>query len=196
MNILTQVIVNKTEAARKRFSDTYTWHKALWQSFPGKDRQARNFLFRIDDAGRNFKVLLLSNSEPTDPGWGNWHSKMINKSFLDYSAYRFQLKANPSMRRCADRRRIGIYGEEKLHSWITRKAEQNGFAIINNSLIIGNPIDVTFIRNKKRGKHVSVDFQGGLEVTDKTAFKEAFTKGIGSAKSFGYGMLTLQPLSH
>jgi CRISPR-associated protein Cas6/Cse3/CasE subtype I-E len=60
---------------------------------------------------------------------------------------------------------------------------------------IGAPIDEHFTRNGKRGKHVSVDFQGILNVTNQDRFKKAFCKGIGSAKAFGFGLLMLQPIS-
>ena len=192
MSFLTQIIVNKTEAARRGFSDAYAWHSTLWKSFQKQDE--RKFLFRIDDAVMHFKILVLSASPPENQVWGQWQSKAIGPSFLEYSNYQFQLKANPTMRRVKDRRRLGIYNEKKLDEWMQHKALQHGFVIKENSLSIGAPLDETFIRQHKFGKHVSVDFQGFLQVTDKSIFKNTFTNGIGSAKSFGYGLLMLQPI--
>lgn len=194
MSILSQVVVNKSDAARHCLCDAYAWHKLLWKSFPDRDRQDRHFLFRIDDAGRDFRILLLSGSLPEATMLGPWSSKSIRPSFLDHDAYQFQLKANPTMRRSSDRRRLGIYDEERLRQWMANKAVKSGFAVQGNSLLVGSPVDETFVRNQKRGKHVCVDFQGVLQVKDRPVFKQVFESGIGSAKSFGYGMLMLQPI--
>ena len=45
-----------------------------------------------------------------------------------------------------------------------------------------------------RGLHSTVDYQGVLTVTDPIRFHEAFTRGIGSAKAFGFGLLVIAPL--
>jgi CRISPR system Cascade subunit CasE len=193
MTFLSQLFINKTDAARRRISDAYAWHQVIWKNFVNCDGKPRSFLFRIDDAGSRFRLLLLSETEPSSDDLGRWQVKTISPDFLDHQYYRFQIKANPTMRRASDRRRIGIYAENRLREWIEKKAEQNGFKIEPHSLTMGAPMDEIFVRNRTRGKHVSVDFQGALNVIDPQAFRIAFKKGIGSAKSFGYGMLMLQP---
>jgi CRISPR system Cascade subunit CasE len=187
--------VGCTEAARRKIYDLYTWHKKIWQAFPEKDGQIRKFLFRIDADTDVFRVLLLSLERPSIADWGTWRTKEISSGFLAHQVYRFQLKANPTMRRNRDRRRLPIYQENRLRLWMVRKAEDGGFRIADNSLIIGAPIDEHFTRKGKRGKHVSVDFQGILNVTNQARFRKAFCDGIGSAKAFGFGLLMLQPIS-
>lgn len=193
MKYLTRITLGKSQAAYLQLKDAYAWHQKLWEAFPGQDGKERDFLFRIDDVKRDFVVLMLSPVKPTIPNWGYWESKKIADSFLEYNTYRFQLKANPTMRRNQDRRRLGIYQEDLLQQWIKRKADQNGFDIGNNELVISAPIDEFFVKKSRRGKHVAVDFKGTLSVTDRAAFVKAFTNGIGSAKAFGFGMLMLQP---
>jgi len=194
MNWLAQVLLSKREAAALRLRDAYAWHQAIWQAFPGRDGEKRDFLFRLDDRGSDFRVLVLSSTPPKPPGSGQWQVKTIPSSFLEHEAYRFQLKANPTMRRCADRRRIAIYAEDRLRSWMARKAETAGCRLQHETLVVGPPIDEKFRRNGKEGKHVSVDFQGVLRVMDRNRFKDGFQKGIGSAKAFGFGLLMLQPI--
>ena len=194
MHFLTQILVNKTDAARRNIRDGYAWHQILWKSYPGHEEKRRPFLFRVDDIRENFRVFILSSTLPEKQGWGAWQSKTIASSFLQHSAYAFQLKANPTTRRNRDRRRLGIYGEKQLHEWFTRKAGQNGFSIIDNSLYIGAPMDEIFVRQHQRGKHVSVEFRGAITVSTPQVFKHAFENGIGSGKSFGFGMLMLQPI--
>ena len=195
MKYLSQLGIGKSQAAHEKLQDSYAWHQKLWELFPGHDGESRNFLFRVDDARAYFSAFVLSSEEPKVPDWGNIETKSVADTFLDHSRYRFQLKANPTMRRSSDKRRLGIYSEDKLRSWICRKADQNGFEVETDALAVGGPQDVVFVKDGKRGKHVGVDFQGICCVTDRTAFRNAFEKGIGPAKSFGFGLLMLQPIS-
>lgn len=194
MSCLSRILVHKQEAAQADLRDSYAWHQALWKAFPGKDGQTRDFLFRIDAEHPDFRVLLLSREEPVAPTWGRWQTKPVANTFLEHETYRFQLKANPTMRRSADKRRLGIYAEDRLREWMARKAEQNGFAVAAETLLVGAPIEEAFVREKRRGKHLAVDFRGVLRVADRAAFKQAFHAGIGSAKSFGFGLLMLEPI--
>ncbi len=194
MKHLTRIMLGKSQAAALQLADAYAWHRKLWQAFPGRDGQARDFLFRIDDAGRDFRVYLLSDTPPTPPLWGHWQGKPVAPSFLGHRQYRFQLRANPTMRRASDGRRLGVYGEDPLRQWISRKSRHHGFAIHPESLVVGAPTDEFFHKNGRRGKHVSVEFQGVLAVERQEAFAEAFSRGIGAAKAFGFGLLMLRPV--
>jgi CRISPR system Cascade subunit CasE len=195
MKYLTQIHVGRTEAARRKICDLYAWHKMIWHAFPKKDGQMRKFLFRVDAETDSFRVLLLSPERPSLADWGTWQTKAISLGFLAHQVYLFQLKANPTMRRSSDRRRLPIYQENRLRLWMVRKAKDAGFRIADKSLIIGAPIDEHFTRKGRRGKHVSVDFQGLLNVTNQDRFRKAFCDGIGPAKAFGFGLLMLQPIS-
>jgi len=194
MNYLSQIILHKQEAVRYRLRDSYAWHRVLWDTFPGRNGDSRQFLFRIDDHHPYFRVLLLSPYRPVIPGWGQWECRDVSATFLNHKKYRFQLKANPTMRRVSDRRRIGIYAEPRLRDWITRKANNHGFSIEPNTITLSTPIDEVFFRDGHRGKHVSVDFRGVLRVTAPDVFRLTFQKGIGAAKAFGFGLLMLDPL--
>lgn len=191
MNFLSQVTVDKRE---RKFADGYAWHRAIWEAFPGGPDAARDFLFRVDDLHRSFRVYVLSATEPTAPPWGQWRTKPISPSFLDHAAYRFQLRANPTMRRKGDARRLGLFGEDLLRAWMERKSGAAGFRLVADSLAVGAPLAVRFHRQGHMGKHLAVDFQGILAVTQREAFKNAFRTGIGSAKGFGFGLLMLAPM--
>jgi len=203
MTYLSQIWVHHGEAAKRRFSDAYVWHQVLWSAFPGKDGQRRQFLFRVDDKHQRFRVMLLSPDRPIVPEWGTWETKEVAASFLSYRHYRFQLRANPTVKRVVrdkdgnkkkNGRRIGIYDEAGLGSWLDGKAEQSGFLV--KECEIAPPMESCFVnKNGHRGKHNSVDFQGILEVIDREVFVGAFHHGIGPAKAFGFGLLMLQPVS-
>jgi CRISPR system Cascade subunit CasE len=199
MRFLTRIQLDGREAANERLVDGYAWHQALWQAFPGRDGEEREFLFRVDQDHGEFRILLLSPRAPQPLPWGVWTTKTIAPAFLDHTRYAFDLRANPTMRRNADRRRLGIYQEDRLREWFHHRAERAGIHVPPEELVVGAPVDEHFRKpgNGKggmRGKHVRVDFRGLLQVTDPAAFREAFARGIGTARAFGFGMLTLQPL--
>lgn len=192
---LSQIILDKITAARYRLSDAYAWHSAIWKCFPDRPDKNRDFLFRCDEQPTGFCVLILSPSRPISPDWGRIKTREVNQKFLEHPVYHFQIKANPTMRRQSDGRRLGIYQVDKLKAWLDKKARDSGFEVISSIDIVG-PIDAVFFRNGKIGKHTWADFKGVLEVRDVNRFKTTFATGIGSAKSFGYGMLMLKAISN
>ncbi len=194
MSYLSQSFVARAAALQARLVDGYVWHNAIWMAFPGRPDDARSFLFRVDLMNGGFRVLLLSEQKPEPTADFSWQTKAVSEGFLDYGAYHFQLKANPTMRRSTDGRRLAIYDEIRLRDWVARKAEDGGFEVDAGALQVSAPLDETFIRNGQRGKHVAVDFAGVLRVLDRGRFAKTFHSGIGSAKGFGYGMLMLQPI--
>lgn len=202
MSYVSRVRVGKGEAARLHLSDPYVWHQQLWRAFPGKDGELRKFLFRIDDRREAFRVLVLSPEPPVVPDWGRWEVRKVAEGFLSHDQYIFQVRANPTIKhvvrdaageRKKNGRRTGIYDSEKLRAWIGRKALQSGIEILDCSA--GPPIHSYFVKERRRGKHIAVDFQGALRVKDRAAFEKTFHTGIGPAKAFGFGLLILQPVA-
>jgi CRISPR system Cascade subunit CasE len=91
-------------------------------------------------------------------------------------------------------KRVGIYKEHEQVEWLTRKGEQSGFQILNLQFDKGENKSA---QKKTDGKVIhdidfhTVHFSGILRVTNASAFKRAYTNGIGSGKAFGCGMLLL-----
>jgi CRISPR system Cascade subunit CasE len=194
MSYLSQARISYAVALDAKLTDGYAWHCAIWKAFPERPDDARDFLFRMDRREDGFRALLLSEHAPVPTAVFAWQTKEVSPSFLGHDTYRFQLKANPTLRRSADKRRLAIYDEVKLRAWLTRKAESAGLAVDADALEVGVPVNEMFDKNGHRVKHVAVDFAGVLRVTDRNRFTHSFRSGIGSAKGFGYGLLMLQPI--
>lgn len=196
MSYLTRIRVDRRTAAQRHLKDRYAWHCALWKAFPETSR--REFLFRVEEKETGFLLYLLTEQEPVPLDWGDWETKPVSGAFLEYAVYRFQLCANPTVKRKRDGRKNGtrtaIYDPEELTAWLARKAEQGGFFVESDSLQISPPVNQPFYKGGKRGNHKRVEFQGLLNVTDREKFKQSFRKGIGSAKAFGFGLLVLEPV--
>lgn len=204
MSYLTQAFLDYETAARLKMRDAYDWHQLVWQAFPGRDGQPRDFLTRIDrrERERRFRLLVVSPEPPVRPaGWSEspdaWQTREISEAFLSRGRYRFQLRANPTKRDSASRKRLPLRTPEEQLDWLRRKAAQSGFAVEEDSLRI-LPEGREWFRVEKRGHagvHHAVEFEGCLTVTDPALFKTAFGKGIGSAKGFGFGLLALVPVA-
>lgn len=201
MKHLSRIFVGTGEAAKLRISDLYVWHRMLWKSFPDMEKKDRPFLFRVDAMRGQFRILLLSSYKPHFQNWGYWETTTIDPAFLYYNSYRFELRANPTEKKVVrdndgnkikNGRRLGIYKEPDLYSWLENKASHSGFGIDFSE--VSSVVDEFFIKDKKRGKLVRADFKGILTVTDRGEFKRAFNTGIGTAKSFGFGMLMIEPV--
>ena len=212
---LTQILLRPDDADRAGLRDTYDWHQKIWLAFPGRDGLVRDFLTRLDVLDGQMRLLALSLTRPERPPWcprRAWQSKKIPPMFLNASTYRFSLVANPTRKTRvpgADGKWVGTGRREfinhrddragddgRVHpgllSWLARKAADHGFSIPDLAQVrtLVRPRQY-FIKGDKRGMHGGVEFQGVLDVVDLTAFEQAFVRGIGSAKAFGFGMLVL-----
>jgi CRISPR system Cascade subunit CasE len=185
--------------------DSYDWHQAVWKVFPGRDGEARDFLTRLDRQRDGFRLLIVSPSEPSRPDWcppESWRSKPIPETYFTRRRYAFQLAANPTKKvtklgpggePTKNGRRVPLSTREEFVGWISRKGEQGGFAVDTDSLRTFSRGREYFEKKGMLGMHNAVEFQGVLNVTDPEKFHESFTRGIGSAKAFGFGLLVIAP---
>ncbi len=211
---LTRAIITPRTLFNRGIRDAYTWHQLVWQAFPGRDGKTRDFLTRLDDKPGGAQLLVVSPVEPRRPDWlcaaDAWESKPIPPAYFQPRRYRFQLRANPTHKPVKDkdgqyiaeakkRKRRAITGDAELATWLRRKGEAGGFRLCNESEL---EIWRDAQRFEKRrvdgthhpGVHSTVDFSGVIEITDPALFLSAtFSKGLGSAKAFGFGLLVLAP---
>jgi CRISPR system Cascade subunit CasE len=208
MSFLTQVLIDSDTAMRLRLWrwNSYEWHQAVWRAFPHRDGNPREFLTRLDERHGGCCLLLVSTVEPTRPDWCPaecWQTKTIPESYFGKNRYAFQLCANPTKKVAKKRsdgsltkngRRAPLRSREELVAWMERKGEQCGFHVEVDKLRTIPHGPERFRKNGASGTHSAVEFQGVLIVTDPINFHGAFTRGIGSAKAFGFGLLVISPL--
>lgn len=211
MTHLTQVTVDYATAARHKFCDSYAWHRAVWKAFPGRDRELRDFLTRLDQRPDGFRLLIVSPEPPMRPDWcprdpESWKTKPIPAAYFTRRRYAFQLCANPTKKirkelpdgsRTKNGRRVPLRTREELVAWIQRKGDEGGFTVDEATLRTFSRGREYFekTKNGQSGLHSAVEFAGVLTVTDPAEFHKSFTVGIGSAKAFGFGLLVIAPVS-
>ncbi len=206
MIYLTQATIDYITAAKRGLRDTYSWHQAVWKAFPGHEGKPRNFLTRLDGRGNGFRLLILSPEIPTQPDWcpGNcWQTKPIPPAYFTKSQYAFQLCANPTKKitkmnpdgsPTKNGKRVPLSKRDELVTWIQHKGEQGGFLVEEKTLRIIPRGREHFTKDGVRGLHGAVEFQGTLTVIVPSKFYETFTRGLGSAKAFGFGLLMIAPV--
>ncbi|EPG75125.1 CRISPR-associated protein Cas6/Cse3/CasE, subtype TIGR01907-like protein [Leptospira fainei serovar Hurstbridge str. BUT 6] len=91
-------------------------------------------------------------------------------------------------------KKVGVYREQEQLQWIAKRGSENGFEILN--VIIESSGNSNAFKTKATERHKiskihTVTFSGVLRITNPEKFKTAYTKGIGSGKAFGCGMLLL-----
>jgi CRISPR system Cascade subunit CasE len=83
--------------------------------------------------------------------------------------------------------------EEDLKNWIIRKGVQHGFKVLS----LGFQEKANYRSFKGKGgvmiTHRGQDYSGILEIESLEKFKNSLKNGIGSAKAFGFGLLSVMP---
>lgn len=210
-SFLTKVEIDHETAYIAGLRDSYAWHKRVWEMFPGRGDQSRDFLTRLDGIDGGFRLLVVSSTEPVRPNWcpePAWHSKPLPAAFLEHTRFRFSLIANPTRKvksetNAKNGRRVPITHREDceidgkpqsgLLSWLRRKGEQHGFSFDDATVRTLPKPRQWFLKKGAAGVHTATEFVGNLTVTDPAKFRAAVAQGVGSAKAFGFGMLCLSP---
>lgn len=181
-------------ALKQGFGNPYRLHQWIWGSLPDDPGAKRDFLFRSDVKDGIVRILLLAARMPVSKEGVSWKTTEVSETFLGRGSYRFQLRANPTFRRSADRKRLAIFDEMKIREWFVRKFADAGCEV--QGLETTAPKRLQFRKGTRTpaGTVCSVDASGVLIVRDEAVFRTAFDIGIGPAKGFGFGLLLLQPV--
>ncbi|AUX73621.1 type I-E CRISPR-associated protein Cas6/Cse3/CasE [Erwinia pyrifoliae] len=182
--------------------DPYQMHRALWQLFPDRPSDRRDFLFRVETrhAGSGQRVLLQSPQLPQNCAAAKvLASKVMHLNLSPGQRLHFRLRANP-VKTIKDKRgrlnsrgevkscRVPLIDDNQLMQWLVRKLE--GAAVLNSASVSKEPA-LCFNKQAVAGKIQPVCFEGILQVTSETHFYQCMADGIGPAKSMGCGMLSI-----
>lgn len=181
----------------------YELHRSIMHAFPDKNNGGPGrVLFRLDIDQKTGNMSVLVQSEKK-PDWtsldnsGNFllqpsQSKIFEPSISAGQVLYFRLRANPTVKR--NDKRLGILTEEEQIKWLQRKGEDSGFVVVSLSVVpegIAHDKTTDSSANQHDLSLLSVRFEGVLKVTDAQIFRKTVEKGIGSAKGFGFGLLSV-----
>ncbi len=196
--------------ARRDLSSPYELHSTLARMFADAPRQTERVLFRLE-RGEN-RVLIQSRTRPdfsTLPRGYALHAECRDdygeklRAVVSGQRLAFRLLANPTIRvtqgegNTKRKTRKPLLDWQAQEAWLRRKlADEAGAQLVSGQAVI---LDTQ--RNEKRGgrsgegtqTHVPVLFEGVLAVDDPDRLRAAIENGVGSAKGYGFGLLSLAP---
>ncbi len=114
---------------------------------------------------------------------------------------RFRLRVNPVGNKAAKAgvdgkrprgKRIGVVGEEKQQAWLAARFEKSGAKLLE--CVIVNEGVQEFGKSRENADRIvlhSILVDGYIQVTDPVELLNAVQTGIGAAKGFGFGLLSV-----
>lgn len=192
--------------AKSELACPYELHRTLCQYFENPE-EAR-ILFRADtDIPGEIHVIVQSLAPPDwsrqeeDPKYllEREGPKEVELSGLKAGqVLRFRLRCRPSRRVAAEGspdqgKRKSLKTKDEIFEWLHRKAQESGFRVEDVAF------DRVYWYETKGGLDEkplgAVQFEGVLVVEEPDKLREAVGNGIGPQKAYGFGLLSLAPLS-
>jgi CRISPR system Cascade subunit CasE len=207
--------------ARKLLASPQAMHAAVRGAFAvpeDHERPGARTLWRLDTApAGTVHLYVVSPGRPdlahlaaqagraTGEAWTTRPYDGLLASLRPGQRWAFRLTANPthSGRKTAeakDTQRFGYLRAEEQQRWLLDRSARCGFAVAvqqdgQPTLVLHRRQTQTFKRGMGTVTLTTVTYDGVLDVTDADAFRQALTQGIGHAKAYGCGLLTLAPAS-
>ena len=199
-------------ATRLALGNLQTLHAAVEACFSAESTERK--LWRIDLLRKNLYLLIVSQSLPDFGSISKQfcvsgsscetkdYSPLLN-SIETGKRFAFRFRGNPVS--CVSRDTLRdergkvmphITAAQKCE-WFSKKAVASGFSLGASDFWLAETGRNRFYRedrDAKRKNRIEVSyavFEGELTVTDADLFVNALTQGIGKAKAYGCGMLTV-----
>ena len=190
-------------------------HGAVLSAFLPGTADTERILWRLDQPERHrLDLYVVSRVEPSLEAMADqagWPSQPVWRT-ADYAPFlkalrvgqrwQFRLRANPirSVRPDVGGRgqRVPLLHVDQQVEWLAQRAPGLGFAVADGTH--GPNLRVTerrterFRRGGADGRLVTLGtavFEGVLEVSDASLLAATLTRGIGAAKGYGCGLMTL-----
>ena len=206
---LSKLILNpKSRQVQSEIANAYQLHRTIMRAFPERLESDERILFRLEVGNCNPNPFVLVQSV-YEPDWSflkentNYISFPISegiavkefqiglkKGFL----LQFRLLANPTYKKKEGNKsgkRQGILKEEQQFEWLKRKLNAAGCELLECSIYDLGIRSSCLKPNTAPIKHLTVLYEGRIRVDEPVSLKRGIISGIGSAKGFGFGMLSI-----
>lgn len=170
------------------------------------------WLYVVSPEAPDFSHIIEQAGWPTHLEWESKDYAPLLSRIMVGQQWQFRLRANPVRKAKVDKglrpraNGEGIVGKIQGHvtasqqrDWLIARAAAHGFEILPDDN--GDPSVTVSQRHQERfgrdGKTVTLTtavFDGRLKVTDADLFRQTLCSGIGRAKGFGCGLLTVAPI--
>ena len=207
----------RSHRVHKELTNRYELHRTIMHAFKPTTPDNERVLFRVELLENRVRVLVQTQNLPSwsfleeDPNFTGYLApqiptpqiKNLSPHFQSGQKFYFRLHANPTARKATFKdenghgKRIGLYSQEDQVKWLTEKCQTGGFEVLDMTLI---PVNVIHglqpdTKTKKNPLQIlCIQYEGVLTIKDPERFEKTLNLGIGPAKSFGCGLLSLARL--
>lgn len=184
--------------------------RVLWR-IDHNEQSHSTVLYVVSPETPDFTHLVEQAGWPSRCKWETReYSKLLDRLTVGQQ-WNFRLRANPVRKAAHDRaehsrrtpeqiigKRQGYVTVSQQIDWLLRRAEANGFEVLEEES--GPALRVTQRKREqfnRGGSKVTLStavFDGCLRITDADRFRHALCHGIGPAKGFGCGLMTIAPM--
>jgi CRISPR system Cascade subunit CasE len=209
---LSRIALNTKRRETMQALDTPQWlHGALERSFSGE--RERN-LWRIDWLGDNCYLLVLSAQKPdftsivqqfgfpnAEHSWEIRNYDPLLGRLQAGQVWRFRLRANPVHSSAKEKdgpaNRGKVYAHvtpEQQRQWLLSRAQSLGFTLAEDGFDVVHTQWKKFRKRNENNREVTLrtaTYEGVLTISDPERFRQALLFGIGRAKAYGCGLMTI-----
>jgi CRISPR system Cascade subunit CasE len=205
----------RSRQVQREVIDPYQRHRTIMAAFPDDLPEHERILHRLEE-GESSNALTLLVQSHTAPDWSwleqkdylipadrfsTYPNPAVKQFKLELRAgdtFYFRLRTNPTVKKIRPGRRnsnrVPLVREERQLEWLSQKAERHGFKLLKT--IVHNEVKREGAIHRVNGTRHKltlyiVQFDGQLEVVEPGRLEDAVRSGIGPAKAFGCGLLSL-----
>ncbi|MEV6274874.1 type I-E CRISPR-associated protein Cas6/Cse3/CasE [Nocardia sp. NPDC051832] len=166
-------------------------------------------LYVVSPAAPDFTHIIEQAGWPTTGAWETRKYGQLLDKLTPGQLWHFRLTANPvrNVKNRSDpetaraRGKVTALEADQELDWLHRKTISAGFGLTKAGPATQREDDVriisrenrTFMRSGRKVTLSTATFEGVLEVTDADLLRTTLIQGIGRAKGYGCGLLTLAP---
>ncbi|MCH6197260.1 type I-E CRISPR-associated protein Cas6/Cse3/CasE [Corynebacterium mastitidis] len=206
MTTFTKLLLNpQRRGARTLLLNPQAMHAAVRSAFPPDiSQEEARVLWRVDHRGHEHALYIVGPEKPDasniveQAGWDTRPAQSADYapllgSLLRGQQWRFELVANPVKSSPVQGQRgkiIPLVGQEQV-KWLVKRAPEAGFRLLDAATT--GQENLRF-RRGRGSNHVilrTARFSGVMEVEDADRLRTTLTHGIGRARAYGCGLLTL-----
>ncbi|WP_084959973.1 type I-E CRISPR-associated protein Cas6/Cse3/CasE [Thermoactinospora rubra] len=182
--------------------------RVLWRI--DADSRAETYLYLVSPAKPDLTHLVEQAGWPQTGRWDTYDYTPLLSCLAAGDRWAFRLTANPvhtARRTDTEPTKITAHvGVRHQTRWLLQRQERAGFKVVEKpperrlvpegdeyELVVHNRRQLVFGKagHRQRVTLLTVTFDGLLEVTDPDAFRRTLTQGLGKAKAYGCGLMTL-----
>jgi CRISPR system Cascade subunit CasE len=207
----------RSRDVRADLADSQRLHMRMMQMFNDTQRDTNRVLYRVE--GMDAPVVIVqAEARPNTAVLPSDYTRAAIRvrddlaqafsSIQNGQRLYFRLRANVTKKLATQQqsngKRVAITDAGEQVAWLLRKGQQAGFVVLSDPFAIDGYAMTVIDEGKSHGvkrnhttpnklTHVGVRYEGTLEVIDASLFADALRNGIGSAKAYGFGLLSVAP---